>query len=275
MSSADPAPSTESIRSQQPGSLASAGSAGPTPGAIGTPKWMKALVIVGAVFLVLSGYALVNYPAQPADKPAPRTPLSPDYPGDLIQISPFRLVDQEGEGVTESIFSKRVTITSWVFSNCPLACPTIIAQMINLQRDLADTNVQFVAMGLDPEHDSPSIMKQWGQKVGVDWRTWKFVTEPHPLENGAPALIARQLLVNDFKVHVDEAGDDPITLADGSTMSNIIHPFEIYLVGPKGQLIARYSARRQEEIDALRTRARDAATELKGRLGTGSPGASR
>ncbi len=241
------------------------------------PPWMKALAGVAAVFLVLSAYALINYPTRsfPADKPAPPTALTPDYAGDVFQISPFQLVDQDGDTVSEAVFYKRVTIAAWVFSNCPLACPTIMAQMVNLQRDLADTSVQFVAMGLDPAHDSPSVMKQWGQKLGVDWSRWKFITEPHPLPDTGPALTARQLLVNDMKVHVEEKGNDPITLADGSTMDNIIHPFEVYLLGPKGQLIARFSVRRQEEVDALRQRARAAAAELDGRLGVASSEAAR
>ncbi|MBX9737161.1 MAG: SCO family protein [Phycisphaerales bacterium] len=240
----------------------------------GIPSWMKTMAVVAAAVFALSVIALMQYPArQPQDPPVQRTALTPDYPGDVFQLSPFQLVDQDGNIANESIFSRRVTIASWVFSNCPLACPTIVTQMTNLQRDLADTNVQFIGFGLDPANDSPVVMKQWGDKIGVKWSNWKFLTEPHPLEGGQPAHTARALLMNDFKLHLEEKSDDKITLSDGSTMDNIIHPFEIYLLGPKGQMIAKFSAKRQEEIDRLRVRAREADAFLRGRAG-GRPATS-
>ncbi len=262
------------VESQPSPSQPATPSAATSPAAQGMPSWMKTTAVIAAAVFLLSVAALLNYPAtQPKDPPVKRTALSPDYEGELFQLSPFQLVDQDGNAFTEAIFSKRVTIASWVFSNCPLACPTIVTQMTNLQRDLADTNVQFIGFGLDPVHDSPAVMKRWGDKIGVNWSNWKFLTEPHPLEGGQPAHTARALLMNDFKLHLEEKGDDKITLSDGSTMDNIIHPFEIYLIGPKGQMIARYSAKRQEEIDSLRVRAREADGLIRGMVG-GRPDAS-
>lgn len=236
------------------------------------PKWLKLVGVVGGVFFLLSAGALVSRlmtPSHPYEgPPMVRTALTPDYEGDLFTVGEFDLVDQNNEPANILRLYKKVTIASFVFSNCPLACPTIVTQLSLLQKDLGDTSVQFALFSIDPKHDTPAALKAWGDKLGVNWQNWAFFTEPGPKPDGTMRQEGRRILTEHLMGHFEERSKDKIELKDGSgTMDNIIHPFEIFLLGPKGELIARYKANRQEDIDALRVRAREADKLIRTRRG--------
>jgi len=237
----------------------------------GMPTWMKFLSLGAGLVFLASFSMLVMYPGMVGGAkwtPPPKTALSSDFDGEPLLVGSFNLVNQNGDDVNELLLYKHVTIAAFVFSNCPLACPTITTQMKMLQESLSDTQVRFTAFSIDPGNDSPSVLKAWGERLKVNWETWSFVTERHPLPAGGPAQTVRQIYSENLKAHLATDPKERIAVksaADPSaTMDNIVHPFELYLLGPKGEVLAKYAANRQEDIDALRVRAREADALLRG-----------
>ena len=41
-------------------------------------------------------------------------------------------------------------------------------------------DVVFLSITLDPERDTPEVLHRFGEKYGVDFRTWRFLTGPAP-----------------------------------------------------------------------------------------------
>jgi protein SCO1/2 len=78
--------------------------------------------------------------------------------------APFRLVDEDGKAVTEADFAGKASAWYYGFTHCPDVCPTALAEMAALLRqlgpdDAAKLDAVFVTM--DPERDTADILKEY------------------------------------------------------------------------------------------------------------------
>jgi cytochrome oxidase Cu insertion factor (SCO1/SenC/PrrC family) len=92
-----------------------------------------------------------------------------DMPGAASIGGPFSLTDQSGKRVTEADFKGRVTLYYFGFTFCPDACPTsmLLAQTALEQLGKrADGKVQVVLVSVDPERDTPAVLKEYVEQFG-------------------------------------------------------------------------------------------------------------
>ena len=92
-----------------------------------------------------------------------------DLPGAASIGGPFTLTDQSGKRVTEADFKGRVTLYYFGFTFCPDACPTsmLLAQTALEQLGKrADGKVQVVLVSIDPERDTPAVLKEYVEQFG-------------------------------------------------------------------------------------------------------------
>lgn len=225
------------------------------------PKWMRVFAIVSALAFVVSAGSLVylltdvapsGSNAQQGEGGAARDPLMPREGFEPFNIPAFTALDQDGKAINEAILDGRITVVSFVFTHCPLACPIITEQMSQLTRKLKGSSVRFLSLTLDPANDTPAVLKEYADSYNADYKRWTFAN-PGFLPGGEATTFA--MLKNNLFEHIalDEAA--PIKLEDGTTMANIIHPVFIYLVGPGGQVLERFNTKKPEEMAALEARA--------------------
>ena len=64
------------------------------------------------------------------------------------------------------------------FTHCPTICPAMAKNMKRLQSSFApsDSLVQFISISVDPEHDSTSRLRWWGERFGVNPDNWWLLT---------------------------------------------------------------------------------------------------
>jgi protein SCO1/2 len=94
-------------------------------------------------------------------------------------IPDVTLVNQNGEkvGFRELINSKETVLLDFIFGTCTTICPILSASFTSMQDRLgADIDqVRFVSISIDPEHDTPEVMKaylgRYGAKPGWDFFT--------------------------------------------------------------------------------------------------------
>ena len=92
-------------------------------------------------------------------------------------LPPFALYDQNGEVVTTDYFDGSVTVMNFVFSRCSVAemCPASTMKMKKLQ-DLAYKTkiprIRFLSITLDPDFDSPGVLKSYS--LGYDLKEENF-----------------------------------------------------------------------------------------------------
>jgi len=93
------------------------------------------------------------------------------------QIAPFTLTSQNQKNVSLADFSNRVWIADIIFTRCAGPCPRLTAQMKSLQDKLPpDSPARLVTLTTDPEFDTPSVLKKYGQRFGADFNRWTFLT---------------------------------------------------------------------------------------------------
>ena len=102
-------------------------------------------------------------------------PTASAYKGYQLSRGPvddFTLTNQNNESVSFSDFPGDVIIVAFIFTKCPDVCP-IITQLLRsvdegLTADYQD-HVSIVSISVDPEYDTPEMLKDYTELHGVDW----------------------------------------------------------------------------------------------------------
>ena len=89
------------------------------------------------------------------------------------------LVNRDGVKVhlREILRSNKPVIVDFIFGTCTTICPILSTSFINLQNKLgaASQNVHLVSITIDPEHDSPRVMKNISKRYRAK-PGWDFLT---------------------------------------------------------------------------------------------------
>ncbi|MBI5014328.1 MAG: SCO family protein [Deltaproteobacteria bacterium] len=89
------------------------------------------------------------------------------------------LVNQNGEKVRlkRLLESDRPVIVDYIYGTCTTICPVLSAGFSNLQKKLGSgsQNVRLVSITIDPENDTPKIMKDYLKRYGAK-PGWEFLT---------------------------------------------------------------------------------------------------
>lgn len=113
----------------------------------------------------------------------------------------FTLLDQAGRAVPMSRFRGRQVMLNFIFTRCPIAtmCPAATQKMASLQqaaRDAGVTNVEFVSISLDPEYDTPGVLKEYAEARGLDTSNWSFLSGP---DSAVRHLLAQLGIIREFE----------------------------------------------------------------------------
>lgn len=91
----------------------------------------------------------------------------------------FSLINQDGAAVSLRSFRDKVVVVTFIFTSCTDTCPLLTAKMAGLQERLgADfgSRVRFVSITVDPERDTPDVLKRYAHGYGANLAGWSFVT---------------------------------------------------------------------------------------------------
>ncbi|KAA6438585.1 SCO family protein [Dyadobacter flavalbus] len=92
-------------------------------------------------------------------------------------IPPFSFVNQEGDTVSEKLVEGKIYVTDFFFTTCPTICPVMKRQMIKVFNDIkGKPDVMILSHSIDPEHDTPQVLKKYAQDLGVEGSQWQFLT---------------------------------------------------------------------------------------------------
>jgi protein SCO1 len=96
--------------------------------------------------------------------PAPAAiPISPQEATTEIG-GQFTLVDQDGQTVTDARFRGKWLLVYFGYTHCPDACPTALTNMADALDQIGPSKrqkVQLVFITVDPERDTPAVMKDY------------------------------------------------------------------------------------------------------------------
>jgi protein SCO1 len=145
----------------------------------------------------------------------------------------FTFPDQDGQTVTDQTLRGHVWIADFFFSQCTTACPILTSKLMLLQKKITSPNVRFVSFSVDPEHDTPPVLKKYAELWQGDQARWKLLsTDPAGLERVASGM----------KVTVAASGDKD---------NPILHSTLFMLVDTQGQIRGIYDSTDSDSITHL------------------------
>jgi len=123
------------------------------------------------------------------DKPMPLKIYSPkDLNPELVdedqrdiyknhRIRDFRLVNQDGDSVTDSFLKDKIYVADFFFTTCPTICPVMSNELERVQEAFeGDLGIQIVSHTVQPEYDSPEILKEYAALHKANPNQWTFLT---------------------------------------------------------------------------------------------------
>ncbi|TCT18060.1 protein SCO1/2 [Melghiribacillus thermohalophilus] len=160
------------------------------------------------------------------------------YEGDFsYKVEDFSYTNQDGETVSLDDLKGSFWVADMVFTSCNTVCPPMTANMARLQKLLKEEGldeVRLVSFSVDPEVDTPEMLKEFGDKFGADYSNWDFLT-------GYTMEEAEKFALKSFKSLVDKPeGQDQVN-----------HTVRFFIVTPDGNAIKSYDGRQAEQMQQI------------------------
>ena len=149
-------------------------------------------------------------------------------------VPAFQLVNQNGQPFGSAQLTGKIWIADFIYTTCPGPCPMISSRMSELQKPLEKTDVHLVSFSVDPDKDTPQVLRSYAEKWQAEPGRWDFLTGP---KSGI-----YKLSHDGFKLAV----------SDGSDAQGIpVHSTRMVLVDRHGQIRGYYDATEADAVTKL------------------------
>jgi protein SCO1 len=91
-------------------------------------------------------------------------------------VPPFQLVNQNDTTFGSNELAGKIWIADFIFTSCPGPCPIISTRMSELQKPLRKTDVHLISFSVDPEKDTPEVLRRYAEKLKAEPARWDFLT---------------------------------------------------------------------------------------------------
>lgn len=99
---------------------------------------------------------------------------------DLVEIGPvptFKLTDQNNKTISDKDYLGKVYVVEFFFTTCPTICPKMNESMLQLQNEFyGNPNFGIASITIDPSKDTPQVLKEHADLLGVKHYNWHFLT---------------------------------------------------------------------------------------------------
>ncbi len=141
-------------------------------------------------------------------------------------LEDFQYTDQDGQSFGLEDLKGKVWVANLFFTNCTTICPTLTANMSDIQQQAEDAGldeVHFVSFSVDPEVDTPQDIKKYAESFAANFSTWHFLT-------GYSQKEIEDYALKNFKEWVVKPEDD----------DQVIHGTRFFLINKNGEVISDY-----------------------------------
>ena len=103
----------------------------------------------------------------------------------LGQVPRFELISQTGQPFDSQSLAGHVWVADFIYTTCTGPCPMMSTKMGRIQQGTAETpEVALVSFTVDPLHDTPPVLAEYGRHFKADPARWHFLTgEPERLNH--------------------------------------------------------------------------------------------
>lgn len=141
----------------------------------------------------------------------------------VMKVPDFELANQDNRKITSKDMLGKVYLVEFFFSRCPTICPVMNTNMKAVETEINDPDFGIISISIDPENDTPELLKEHARKIGVKSRNWYFLT-------GDRDYIGK--IADQFNIYVGDKEDESESLN---------HSGMIALVDKDGNIRCRYN----------------------------------
>ena len=155
-----------------------------------------------------------------------------------LDVQSLEAVNQDGQSFTTDNLDGEVWLASFIFTNCDTVCSPMTATMSKLQQKLKDEGVHasLVSFSIDPENDTPEVLKDFGETMDADFSSWDFLTG-YDQET--------------IEIFANTSFLTPAAKIEGS--NQFIHSTSIYLISQSGKVLQQYDGVAETPFDQIIT----------------------
>ena len=97
--------------------------------------------------------------------------------GEPKKVAPFSFTNQDGKTISNKDFEGKVYLVEFFFTTCPTICPRMNKNLVDIQNNFPNNNEFGIAsFTINPEYDTPEILKAYAENYGVTNPNWHFLT---------------------------------------------------------------------------------------------------
>ncbi|MFJ5766411.1 SCO family protein [Lysinibacillus sp. NPDC093210] len=155
-----------------------------------------------------------------------------------IEVEDFSFTNQNNKQVSLDSLKGQPWLAMFIFTNCNSICPPMTYNMTDVQKSLKDEGVkdyQIVAFSVDPEVDSPDVLKDYLKTYSViDDSKWQLLT-------GYKQQYIEQFARKSFNSLVK---NDP-------NSDQVVHMSSFYLVNADGVVVKDYDGATNVPVETI------------------------
>jgi protein SCO1/2 len=92
-------------------------------------------------------------------------------------IPHFEFINQDNMKVSSDDLLGNIYVADFFFATCPTICPKMTTNMAYIQNKFKDKeDLKFISMTVNPENDTPELLREYADKVHADTKSWSFLT---------------------------------------------------------------------------------------------------
>ncbi|TNF44120.1 MAG: SCO family protein, partial [Cytophagales bacterium] len=150
-------------------------------------------------------------------------------------IPEFSFMNQNGESMGRAEMEGKITIVDFFFTSCPSICPIMSKEMERVNDMFRDeSRVQIMSISIDPEYDTPEILKSYADRHNAIPGKWHFLSGP-----------------KEETYQLAKCGFVLPTLDGNGVPDDFVHSDKFVLIDEQGRIRGYYSGTDREAVDLL------------------------
>ncbi len=154
------------------------------------------------------------------------------------EVAAFTLTERSGSPLTREDLLGKPWVAAFVFTRCTGPCPKITSTMKTLQHRLKDTSARLVSFTVDPEWDTPEVLREYADAAGADKDRWLFVT--------GDERVIYDLIRNSFLSPVERAPANEAAIG-----MQVSHRTQLVTVDAHGKIRGFYEGESEAALDQV------------------------
>ena len=137
------------------------------------------ILVFGIIFIPKIVDRLANDTAVQDNRSLPAKPLAYiKLDGEAKRVPDFLMYNQDSLLISNEDYLGKVYVAEFFFSRCPTICPIMNRNMKILDdRFWKRQDFGIASFTIDPDHDTPLILKEYSQRYKVKSQNWHFLND--------------------------------------------------------------------------------------------------